>query len=183
MSAENKELNDKIEQAKYNYDLVNSWIENADNKVSVSCGIFTGVFGVLTFLSERVSTTNNINACWQSFYKWSRLLGLIAMAFSIFMYVLAINPNLGSSGKKKGKSDKKYPLYFGDIAKLGEQGYKDKIKNSSDENLYDELLTETQYNADICDRKMKKYRTGLWISLIAVGLAFFSLAARYFMYS
>ena len=40
-----------LERSKYIYEQVNGWIENADNKVSVSCGIFTGVFSVITFLA------------------------------------------------------------------------------------------------------------------------------------
>ena len=47
-----KTTDDAVEQAKYCYDLVNNWIGNADNKVSVSCVVFTGGFGVITFLSE-----------------------------------------------------------------------------------------------------------------------------------
>ena len=48
------------ERAEYVYEQVNHWIENADSKVGVSCGVFSGVFGVVTFLTEQyVKTPEN----------------------------------------------------------------------------------------------------------------------------
>ena len=43
-SVESDKEKNALERSKYLYEQVNKWIENSDNKVSVSCGIFTGVF-------------------------------------------------------------------------------------------------------------------------------------------
>ncbi len=91
----------KLERSKYVYELVNSWIENADNKVGISCGIFTGVFGVFAFLSGRIVPTSLVNEFWKVAYRWSFAISLVTMLVSILFYVLAINPNLGKSGKKE----------------------------------------------------------------------------------
>ena len=86
------------EKEKYVYDLVNGWIENADNKVNISCGIFSGVFGVITFLSERLTESVTVNECWRKAYHVCFAISLLLMISSIFFYVLAINPNLSKSG-------------------------------------------------------------------------------------
>ena len=100
--AQEREECSKLERCKFVYEQVNSWIGNADNKVSVSCGIFSGVFGVITFLSERITVQKTVNECWRAIYHWTFGISLVLMFFSILYYVLAINPNLGKSGEKKG---------------------------------------------------------------------------------
>lgn len=90
---------DVIERCKYVYDQVNGWIENADNKVSVSCGIFTGMFGVVSFLSERISGTVIVSEHFHCMYRISYIISMIFLLLSFLAYVLAINPNLKSSEK------------------------------------------------------------------------------------
>lgn len=53
----------RIDYCEKIYSQVNSWIENADNKVSVSCGILTGVFAIITFLAEKVTRGVTIPYC------------------------------------------------------------------------------------------------------------------------
>ena len=60
-SVESDKEKNVLERSKYLYEQVNKWIENSDNKVSVSCGIFTGVFGVITILSERTTVAEISN--------------------------------------------------------------------------------------------------------------------------
>lgn len=86
----------KTERNKYVYELVNSWIGNADNKVSISCAIFTGVFGVITFLAEnyvKVPEGAGINSCWNCIYKIAFVLSLATMVAAIYFYARAIIPN------------------------------------------------------------------------------------------
>ena len=40
-------------RSQYSLDLVNSWINGADTKVSISCGIFSVVIAVIVFLADR----------------------------------------------------------------------------------------------------------------------------------
>ena len=173
---------DMPDRCKYVFDQVNSWIANADNKVSVSCGIFTGVFGVITFLAERIkepTAAKTISECWQWIYRSSFVLSLILMGLSILHYVLAINPNIKSNEAEKKK---KAPIFYGDIGKLRNCQFKEAMLRASDEDFCDELLNEAHFNSGICTRKMKKYRNGLWLSFAAVGMAVISWAAHFLMY-
>ena len=103
------------------------------------------------------------------------------MLFAIRYYVLAINPNLGSSGGNENVKEKRFPLFYGDIAKMELEQYKTLMHQADDEDFLDELYNEIYYNSRICDKKMQRYRYGLWLSLGAILLAGVSLAIRLFM--
>lgn len=182
--AESKKEESGIERSKYVYEQVNGWIENADNKVSVSCGIFTGAFGVFTFLAERyVKAPDNpvINKCWHAIYKGSFILSLLVMAVAVFFYAKAIIPNLKSSGKIEA-TQKKYPLYYGDIHSLKLEDYQKLMAKGTDKDFNDELILESWHNAGICLRKMKWYKAGVVASIVAIGLAAVSFTAHFLMY-
>ena len=182
--AESKKEESGIERNKYIYEQVNGWIENADNKVSVSCGIFTGAFGVFTFLAERyIKAPDNpiINECWHKAYQWSFVLSLLAMAVAVFFYAKAVIPNLKSSGKVKA-TQKKYPLYYGDIRAFNLEEYQKLMAKGTDKDFKDELILESWHNAGICFRKMKWYKKGVITSIVAIGLAAVSFTAHFLMY-
>lgn len=173
---------DMLDRCKYTFDQVNSWISNAESKVSISCGIFTGIFGVITFLAERIkepTATTTINKCWQCIYGVTFILGLVIMGISILFYVLAINPNI----KSNETGIKKVPLFYGDINKLCNCQYKEAILNASEKDFFDEILNEAHFNSAICTRKMRMYKRGLWLSFAAVGMAAISWIAHFLMYN
>ena len=182
--AESKLEESNIERSKYVYEQINRWIDNADNKVSVSCGIFTGVFGVFAFLAERyVKASDNpiVNECLHRIYQWSFVLSLFVMAIAVFFYAKAIIPNLKSSNNVN-TTQKKYPLYYGDIRSINLEEYQALMAKGTDEDFNDELILECWHNAGICLRKMKWYKKGVIASIIAIGLAAVSFTAHFLMY-
>lgn len=174
----------KLDHSKYIYEQINNWIENADNKVSISCAIFTGVFGVITFLSQRITVSEKVNECLSKIHGWCFSISVVLMLISILLYVLAINPNLGKSGKKKKGiiPRKKYPVFYGDIASMNISEYKRTINRATEEDLIDELQNEAHYNSRICLNKMCRYRIGLWFSFSAIVFALLSWALRSLMF-
>ena len=151
-------------------------------KVGVSCVVFSGVFGVVTFLIEQyVKTPENsvIQQCWESVYRTCFIVSLFVMVVAVLFYASAIIPSL----KKIGKSKKKrYPIFYGDIAALDVCAYKRLMTKGNDETYRTELIVETWVNSRICLKKMKRYRLGVILSLIAIVTAFVSLGAHYMMY-
>lgn len=172
-----------LERSKYVYDLVNGWIENADNKVSVSCGMFSVVFGIVSFLVEHYSNMTDMpvaNEFWHCIYKGSFVISLIVMVVAVLFYARAITPNLKSSGEKK--IPKKYPIFYGDISSLRLTEYRERIINGNDNDFKEELIREIHTNSQICTRKMKQYKFGIILSVIAIGFAFISLISHFLMY-
>ena len=180
-----------IERSKYVYELVNGWIANADNKVSISCGIFTGVFGVVKFLTERyIQIPDNpvINECWSYLYKGSFILSLVLMAAAVICYATAVIPNLKSAGKKNDEKkdvkniQKQYPVFYGDIKALKTEKYQELMANGTNKAFADELVLESWHNSKVCLRKMKWYKAGVLLSIAAITFAFISLIAHFLMY-
>lgn len=179
-----EEIKDSLERNKYVFELVNHWIENADNKVSVSCGIFTGVFGVITYLADRYGTAPDnagINSCLRCIYRGSFVVSLLLMLLAIVLYAAAIIPNLKTSGTPKA-TQKKYPIFFGDIQSLDYRLYKTRMARGTDEAFNDEIVLESWHNSGVCQKKMVRYRRGVILSCIAIGFALLSLGAHFFMY-
>ena len=178
-----KDISNAIERNKYVYDRINSWIENSDSKTGTSCALFTGAFGVLTFLAEKcIATTsaNTINESWRIPHRISFILSLACMAIAILFYGLSIIPNLKSIIKEGDK--KKYPLFFGDVQSYTLGEYERTIKECSDISFNKELIVESWINSRICMKKIKRYRRGVIFSLFAIVFAFFCVAARFLMY-
>lgn len=176
---------DTIERNKYIFEQINRWIENADNKVSISCGVFTGVFGIVTFLAERfiiIPTNPDINICWNNIYKICIVLSLVVMVIAVVFYALAITPNL-KSNKKQDTSPKQYPVFFGDIHSLRLEEYQKLVSKGDEIDFNDELIRENWHNSHICMKKMERYRTGVKLSMIAIFLALVSLGAHYLTYN
>ena len=172
-----------IERGKYVYDLINGWIENADNKVSISCAVLTGVFSIITFLAERFKVAQELpvtNGIWNYIYKFSFTSSLVLISLAILFYIKAIIPNLKSNNKES--SEKRFPIYYGDIQELMFEDYMGIMKKSTDEDFAEELFNESWYNSRICMRKMRNYRRGVILSGIAIGLAIISLVAEVMMH-
>lgn len=179
-----EDKDDALERSKYVYERVNGWIENADNKVGISCGIFTGVFGVVTFLTQTYikepGTGAVANECLRSVYKFCSVISLILMGIAIFFFVWAIIPNLKKSGNIGEK--KECPIFYGDISKMPLDEYRQLMNKATERHFREELITETHQNAKICMNKMERYKTGVKLAFIAIIVAGISLISHFFMY-
>ena len=103
------------------------------------------------------------------------------MALAVFFYAKAIIPNLKSSGNVKS-TQKKYPLFYGDIHSLKLEKYQELMSKGTDKDFNEELILESWHNAGISLRKMQWYKRGVITSIIAIGLAAISFTAHFLMY-
>lgn len=178
----------QLEQSKYILSLVNSWITNADNKVSISCGIFTGMFGVISFLATQIkepTVVASINTYYQFFYWATLIIGLIMMIISLQFYVRALNPVIRSSKDEVGQETitNSVPVFFRDIANFDDiDKYIKSFRASNEIGLTDEILKEIFINSKICEKKMRMCKDALWHSLFAVLFAVVSFVAHILMY-
>lgn len=182
---ENEELKNTVDRNLRVFETVNSWINNADNKVSVSCGVFTGAYGIISFLAESYlkssSSCSNkcLNDCMEVIVHILFALGLIFLAVSLFFFARAIIPNLTSDIKRTEATQKRYPIFYGDIALLNRTEFSTLMQKTSLKDYNEELLIEIHINSQICSKKMKLYKHGVICSLIAVFCALITLAIRY----
>lgn len=176
-------IGDRITNQKYSYDLVNSWINNADSKITVATSISVGLFSVITYVSEQIhislySNNNYLYYILTVMYSWFPVIGFILLLISIFFYSCALVPNLKSNDEEHNKM---FPLFFGDISNEELKKYKKKMLHSTDTDFLEELIYETHFNSRLCSHKMKMFKLGYIFSFLSVALVIIALGIKFFL--
>ncbi len=176
-------IGDRISNQKYSYDLVNSWINNADSKITVATSISVGLFSVITYVSEQIhislySNNNYLYYILTVMYSWFPVIGFILLLISIFFYSCALVPNLKSNDEEHNKM---FPLFFGDISNEELKKYKKKMLHCTDTDFLEELIYETHFNSRLCSHKMKMFKLGYIFSFLSVVLVIIALGIKFFL--
>lgn len=150
------------EKLEKNLELINYWIDKADNKISILLGILPLVSAVLNYIT---STFNKRKPELSVLYGIHDVISVFLIIVSISFFIFALIPKLGSSGISKNKG---YPIYYGDICKLKSDEYKSIISKADDDDYVNELMNEIYYNSKICKSKMTSFRKGIIIYYISV---------------
>lgn len=160
---EDCKVDSEIESKKYAFDLVNQWINNADNKISIAFAlisvIFTG-FGAFFSLSLKDYDWKNISGLMVSILVFISL-GIIAFIISLICYGIALFPNL--IGKQE--NEKKFNLlFYGDVSRYKKdeiEKYRSNFKGYDKKRLLKDVEDEIFYNSRVCHKKMILFRAGL----------------------
>jgi hypothetical protein len=173
----------QVERCTFLYEQTRGWIENADNKVSVSCGVFSAVFAATTFYIEHYLTipqeAETIEA-WQIVYTALLIGSVIVMLAAIVCYAVAIIPNLKSNSGNPLAI--KFPIFYGDVSKMSIETYTEKMLSGNCDDFVNELIKENHLNSTVCNKKMRWYKWGVLLSLLAIALTLTRVAAHFFMY-
>ena len=109
-----------IESNKYTLELVNGWINNADTKISIACGISSVVLAVIAFGAENIlgdlAKNNGLNGYVMPLFMLAFAVACITFIVSLWYYFLALNPSLISSKSEIEKP--KYSIFYKDISKF-----------------------------------------------------------------
>lgn len=174
----------RVERAKYVYDQVNGWIGNADNKVSVSCGVFTGAFGVITFLGEAYVRVPDqaavVNTGMSTLHTFALGGALVSMAMALVFYAKALRPDLTSVEEAEGSVE--FPIFYGDIAGMEFERFERILCGADDKVFVRELAAEIHTNSRICKMKMENLKWALGLSFGSLLTALASLYAKIHMY-
>ncbi|MBQ6396171.1 hypothetical protein IJH89_01135 [Candidatus Saccharibacteria bacterium] len=159
-------LKEQIQRDETTLNIVNSWINNADNKVCVTCAVFSAVFGGLACFDWFIS----VSQVEVQMPLWRHcpllLLGCIAIACSVVFHLLAILPKLTS----RHNGTIRPSLFYGDIARVSFKKFRNFDCSMCDKQYKFELMSEIYINSKICYRKMRLFRYGVICSL--AGLLF-----------
>lgn len=160
-----------VENNKYTLDLVNGWINNADTKISISCGISSVVLAVIAFGAENIlgdlAKNNELNGRVMPLFALALAVSCITFIVSLWFYFLALNPGLISSKLEIEKP--KYSIFYKDISKFANvDAYMECIEDVTEEDFNHELMREIYINSDICTKKMQRFKTGMWCSVISI---------------
>ena len=171
----NKKRNINEERLNKNFENINTWINNCDNKASVMLGfiwiiakiVLTNNDFITLFIKLIISACKNIN--FSDFLYLIFLFGtLLMIIYGIYKIFKVICPTL-----KNTSSEGKSLIYYDSISQMDFLLYNEQISKSSNEDYIEDLLSQIYINSKICSKKFKNFKFGF--SYTMLGLILFSI--------
>jgi len=141
------------------------WVKSADAKIPPLYAINVAMLAVLVAMMKALES-------WTYTAAISSALAVIALLVSLTFLVLTIFPRL--DGPKSSN------VFFGGIAQKAEAVFIKEVKNVSDEEFEDDLLTQAYRNAEIANAKYSHIKKAFIVSFIAAPLWVIAVYAMYF---
>ena len=183
-----------LERSQYSLDLVNTWINVADTKVSISCGVFSVIIAVIVFVAEnllgKLDEPEHVNRYIFTLFHISVVITVVMFLVSIFFHIRAISPSFFSGSKSSKKQSKKravqpaFSIFYDEIRAFENSAdYVKAAKGVSEEQFTDEILKEVYYNSTICSQKMRRFKSGICFAFVAILMCIVSCSLYYFAYT
>lgn len=158
------------EDAYQSLEMVNSWINNVDSKVSYALA-FIGVIIGFVFIQGTPKAFTNISqadeiTCRMLLESILVVLLYIASFLAIVFLVLAI------IARTQFQTSKRSAFFFGTIANEEKNSYVERVTKMSEKEIIEDILGQVHINSGICLRKMKLYNIGITFFTISIILCF-----------
>lgn len=186
---------DKIRYLESNFERVNSWVLNCDQKASVLLATIGIIFAVF-FSTDKVADKLFIvvpaikkacenNDCFH-FFLWIAFALLIFVTFllvfcSIFFLLLTLKSSIKFEKYKDAVNGKTPFSFFGSVAGMNYSHYKSVMTQVSDSDIIEELLSQTYINSKICNRKFENFNKGNVLFRVALALLFVIILIFFFI--
>ena len=170
LKKESKKEETKIDRNEYTLDLVNSWINSADQKIGTAFGIFSAIFAAFSFLvGTNLKSIKESNCCWYYVLLVLTIIAVLVFIAGLYFFFRALKPSFTSDNKEC-----KYSIFYEEIKSFPKAtDYVEVSRKASDEQFEEELIKEVYYNSRICSKKMHSFKNGLILSSIAILIAVF----------
>lgn len=160
-------------------ELINSWINNADTKVSFALAFSTTILGLIFYnagsepkaLQEFKIAYTDKALC---FHNWCSVVILFLMYFALLIVLICFFLSL--RGKIKNTNKRKSIFFFGTIADYSINDYKAKVFSMNEQELEKDLAEQIHINSQICKNKFKWYNRGFLFLIISAILCVICLA-------
>lgn len=173
-----------------NLEIINSWINNADTKISYMLA-FIGIIATIMFTNDTVVEAiksyidNLLTFTIKDFINLISIGILILLAVLLFYISRSIYYLLNASTAriKDETKQKDSILFFGNIANNQNfEEFKQKVKNNSEQEIEDDILKQIYINSNICNKKFENYnkaikdiRKALILLFVIIMVTFFSI--------
>jgi len=147
-----KETNDRLHTAQWVFERTLGWIAAAEVKVAAICAIDTAMLAAL----GAVYIAEENPSAWAFFFS---LAALVLLFIGIFCAAMVLIPRL-DGGPTSSR------LYFGKIAELPAEEFRDGFIGASDEELLRDWTDQIHQNSRIAKRKHDWVRKCLYFSLL-----------------
>lgn len=183
----------KEDELKYKYEIVNSWINNCDQKSGILLAIIGVVLSILftkDIISEVKKTVftpfiekfiNNGNVSIEP-YNWIALILMIVTiiyllnsCYNLFSSMIATTDSKKLQQKNPGLK-KVSSIFFGSISNMTFENFK-----NDKTDLKKDLLSQIYINSTIANQKFKHYNAGLfYLGMVAFSAIFLFLTIMFF---
>lgn len=174
-NSKKKEINIKenIEQNKYTLDLINQWIQHAENKASLLLAFVVSFSGIIQFIcSKLIIPTYETSPKLFIVFIIVLTLGSIFFIISIIFFLMVIFPNLTGYNL----TENKYSIFFENITSFQSfDSYYKLVRKSNTEQFNKEIIKEIFINSKICSKKMKHIKFAIISFIIASVFMIFEL--------
>lgn len=178
------------DDAYHTLDLINSWINNVDAKISFALAFVAVLIGFvfsngLPGIFVEIVKADKITVCM--ILKIIIIVSLyISSFFSILFMLFAIKARISKAPwwkriftrNKIIETNSKSVMFFGTIASMELNAFKAKAMNIDERKIIKDLLEQVHTNSEICMKKMKFYNTGISWLIIATVLCFIAMVFR-----
>lgn len=160
-------------------ELINSWINNVDTKVSFSLAFSTTILGLIFYnAGSEPKALQEFKIAYAeksiSFFNWSSVAILFLMYVSFLIVLICFFLSL--RGKVVNSNKGKSVFFFGTIADYSMNNYKSKVFSMNENELKKDLTEQIHINSRICRNKFKWYNIGLSFLIISAILCVICLA-------
>lgn len=163
------------EDAYKTLEVVNTWINNIDTKVSYALAL-VGALSALIF-SLNFKGINHILEL-EKLNMWNIIESVLVIALYILVFISILCFLLAIIARVKNESNNKSIFFFGTIASMGLSEYKEKINKMNEKNIIEDLQEQIHINSRICSRKIKFYNLGIKFFIIGIILWFVCMSFK-----
>jgi len=161
-----KQMANKIENAKYNLDLMMRYRKQCDDKANIILAMFGVMATAIVMMSMDTLLMDDVKTTIPMVMIVSFAVFILGFAFLVYV----VYPYMSTTWFKKGERiEYKSILYFQNIAESKPEDFKEEYKNYGDERYLDDILGEVYFTALACRRKFKAFRIGLLLSVMGLG--------------
>jgi hypothetical protein len=153
-------------------ELINSWTNNVDAKISFALAYIAVLIGFVFYNAGSVPSA--IQSFLDAKHKCCDVIfraGLVVFLYlcclaSVVLFFLAI------FGRIKNTSGEKSAFFFGTVSNMSLNDYRTKATSMTDRDILQDILEQVHTNSKICTKKFKLYNYGIYFLIASTFLCF-----------
>jgi hypothetical protein len=162
-------------------ELINSWINNVDTKVSFALAFSTTILGLIFYnAGSEPKALQEFKIAYAeksiSFLNWCSVVMLFLMYISFLIVLICFFLSL--RGRVVNSNKRKSVFFFGTIANYSMNDYKSKIFSMNEQEIEKDLAEQIYINSQICINKFEWYNRGFAILIVSAILCVLCLSFR-----
>lgn len=167
------------DDAYHSLEMINTWINNMDTKVSFALAL-TGVLIGIIFgrgIPKVLQKVGEVS-------KLAELNGgeIIAAILVCLLYIISflsiVSFMFAIIARVKNLNNAQSIFFFGSIGQMDLQNYRDKLKQMTEQDILEDLEEQIHTNSKICSQKAKWYNIGMKFLLTTIVLWFICIVFR-----